>query len=133
MVNVIEVDSASNNRGHYLDIFLVSAAALLLEISYTRIISFKLFYYYTYLVIGLALLGIGTGGVIVAISKRLRGASTDVILLWGVGLRNMGFVHQYRSTAHYLRGPVYFVCLGWGNYCHPVCSSPRSNQSSVFC
>ena len=83
MVNVIEVDSASNNRGHYLDIFLVSAAALLLEISYTRIISFKLFYYYTYLVIGLALLGIGTGGVIVAISKRLRGASTDVILLWG--------------------------------------------------
>ena len=32
---------------------------LTLEIAYTRIVSFKLFYYYTYLVIGLALLGFG--------------------------------------------------------------------------
>jgi hypothetical protein len=37
----------------------------------TRVISFKLFYYYTFLVIRLALLGIGCGGVIVAISRRL--------------------------------------------------------------
>jgi len=72
----------SNRRGYYVDIFLVSFAALLLEISYTRIISFKLFYYYTYLVIGLSLLGIGAGGVIVAISKRIRDASTDAVLLW---------------------------------------------------
>jgi hypothetical protein len=43
-------------RGYYLEILLVSFAGLLLEISYTRIVSFKLFYYYTYLVIGLALL-----------------------------------------------------------------------------
>ena len=49
---------------------------MLLEISYTRIVSFKLFYYYTYLVIGLALLGIGTGGVFVVVSKRLQRAST---------------------------------------------------------
>jgi MFS family permease len=65
-----------------VEILLVSFAGLLLEIAYTRIISFKLFYYYTYLVIGLALLGIGTGGVIVTISKRLRSASTDAVLLW---------------------------------------------------
>ena len=43
-------------------------------------ISFKLFYYYTYLIIGLALLGIGSGGVLVAVSDRLRRASTDTIL-----------------------------------------------------
>ena len=72
----------SDRRGYYVEIFLVSFAALLLEISYTRIISFKLFYYYTYLVIGLALLGIGAGGVIVAVSRRVRGATTDSILLW---------------------------------------------------
>ena len=58
----------SGRSTFYVEILLVSFAALLLEISYTRIISFKLFYYYTYLVIGLALLGIGAGGVIVAIS-----------------------------------------------------------------
>ena len=56
------------NRSYRLEIFLVSFAGLLLEITYTRVISFKLFYYYTYLIIGLALLGIGTGGVIVAVS-----------------------------------------------------------------
>ena len=72
------------DRSYRLEIFLVSLAGLLLEISYTRVISFKLFYYYTYLIIGLALLGIGTGGVIVAVSARLRRASTDTIMLWSL-------------------------------------------------
>ena len=58
-----------------LDIFVISLAALLVEISFTRVISFKLFYYYTYLAIGLALLGIGSGGVIVATSTWLRSRS----------------------------------------------------------
>jgi hypothetical protein len=70
-------------RTYHLEILLMSFAGLLLEISYTRVISFKLFYYYTYLVIGLALLGIGAGGVFVALSSRLRRASTDTVLLWG--------------------------------------------------
>ncbi len=78
--------SPSPSRTYYVEILLVSFAALLLEISYTRVISFKLFYYYTYLVIGLALLGIGTGGVIVAVSGRVRRASTDAILMWGMFL-----------------------------------------------
>jgi hypothetical protein len=69
-------------RAHSLQLFAVSFAALLLEISYTRIISFKLFYYYTYLVIGLALLGIGSGGVAVAVSRRIQRAATDTVLLW---------------------------------------------------
>ncbi|MCJ7439197.1 MAG: hypothetical protein MUP97_15725, partial [Acidimicrobiia bacterium] len=81
-VDVSEVGPESEKRGNYVEIFLVSFAALLLEVSYTRVISFKLFYYYTYLVIGLALLGIGTGGVIVVVSRRVRGATTDSILLW---------------------------------------------------
>jgi hypothetical protein len=74
----------SSRRSYALEILLVSFAALLLEISYTRVISFKLFYYYTYLVIGLALLGIGCGGVIVAISRRLRRAETETIVQWGL-------------------------------------------------
>lgn len=77
-------EALSAERGYHLEILLVSFAALLLEISYTRIVSFKLFYYYTYLVIGLALLGIGAGGVFVAVSGRLKRASTDTVLLWGL-------------------------------------------------
>jgi hypothetical protein len=57
-------------RSFEAEIFLVSFAALLLEISYTRLISFKLFYYFTYLVIGFALLGIGSGGVLVSVFPR---------------------------------------------------------------
>ena len=40
-----------------LSAFVLGLVSLTLEIAYTRVISFKLFYYYTYFVIGLALLG----------------------------------------------------------------------------
>ncbi len=65
---------------YLLEIFAVSFAVLLLEIAYTRIISFKLYYYFTYLVIGLSLLGLGAGGVLVAVSRRVREASTESVL-----------------------------------------------------
>jgi hypothetical protein len=75
---------APEGRRYSFEILAMSFAALLIEISYTRVISFKLFYYYTYLVIGLALLGMGAGGVAVALSGRLRRASTEAILTWGL-------------------------------------------------
>jgi len=116
-------------HGYLLEIFLVSFAGLLLEISYTRIISFKLFYYYTYLVIGLALLGIGTGGVLVAISARVRRASTDKVLLWSflLGAASVGLgylavartsidtyaIWDYRSLASIENvGRLVGICLG---------------------
>lgn len=60
------------DRRYYFEIFLVSFAALLLEISYTRIFSFKIYYFFTYLIIGMALLGIGSGGIFVSVFERLR-------------------------------------------------------------
>src|SRR5213076_1553891 len=86
-------------RGYHIEIFLISFAGLLLEISYTRIISFKLFYYYTYLVIGLALLGIGTGGVLVAVSARLRRASTEGIMIWGLVTASASVIVGYVVVA----------------------------------
>jgi hypothetical protein len=56
----------------YLEIFAISLAVILLEISYTRIFSFKLYYYFTYLIIGIGLLGLGAGAVFVAIFRGLR-------------------------------------------------------------
>lgn len=56
----------------YFEIFVTSLGALLLEIAYTRIFSFKVFYYFTYLILGVGLLGIGAGGIAVATSERLR-------------------------------------------------------------
>jgi MFS family permease len=56
----------------YFEIFATALGALLLEISYTRIFSFKVFYYFTYLILGVGLLGTGAGGIAVATSERLR-------------------------------------------------------------
>ncbi|MEI8335710.1 MAG: hypothetical protein WCG37_02450 [Actinomycetes bacterium] len=65
---------------HIATIFLISLAGLLLEVAFTRIVSFKLWYYYTYLVLGLALLGIGSGGIFVVVWPRLRKAATDTVV-----------------------------------------------------
>jgi hypothetical protein len=88
----------------WLAIFLVSLAGLLLEVGYTRIVSYKLWYYYTYLVIGLALLGIGSGGVLVAVSSRIRQASTDRIIaaaaIWGAISIPIGYFVISRLPVH---------------------------------
>jgi hypothetical protein len=80
----------------WLAILLVSLAGLLLEVGYTRIVSYKLWYYYTYLVIGLALLGIGSGGVFVAISSSIRRFGTDLIIatcsIWGAISITVGYL-----------------------------------------
>src|SRR5258705_13279052 len=55
----------------YLEIFLFALATILLEVSYTRVFSYKLLYYFTYVIIGIALLGLGTGGVMVALRRTL--------------------------------------------------------------
>ena len=88
-----------SSRPYRLEIFLVSFAALMLEISYTRFVSFKLFYYYTYLIIGLALLGIGCGGVVVAISKKLRDATTETIMIWSLLLGGASVLVGYVVVA----------------------------------
>lgn len=56
--------------------FVIGFVTLTLEIAYTRIVSFKLFYYYTYFVIGLALLGLGASSAVTALSSRLRSMDT---------------------------------------------------------
>ena len=48
--------STMRNTKPYAEIFLLSLGVILLEVSYTRIFSYKLVYYFTYLIIGIALL-----------------------------------------------------------------------------
>jgi spermidine synthase len=69
-----------NRKNFYLEIFLVSLAAILLEVNYTRVFSFKLFYYFTYLIIGIALLGLGAGAIFVAVFPRLRRMSPERLI-----------------------------------------------------
>lgn len=74
------LDSDDRSSARYRDAFLISLAVIVLEISYTRVFSFKLLYYFTYVLIGLCLLGLGTGGVAVTLVRSLRdGAPGRVI------------------------------------------------------
>ncbi|CAN5637386.1 hypothetical protein BH18ACT3_BH18ACT3_20410 [soil metagenome] len=59
-----------------LTAFVIGFVTLTLEIAYTRVISFKLFYYYTYFVIGLALLGLGAASAVTSLSSTLRSINT---------------------------------------------------------
>src|SRR5260370_38880625 len=97
--------AAENSRPRrMLAIFFVSLAGLLLEVGYTRIVSYKLWYYYTYLVIGLALLGIGSGGVLVATPLRLlaRAAERLIPLSTIFGARGDVVVYSDFSKRHVL-------------------------------
>src|SRR5436309_14006549 len=69
-----------STRTLYVETFLISLAVILLEVSYTRIFSFKLVYYFTYLIIGISLLGLGAGGVTAAIFPRLRHAPASRLI-----------------------------------------------------
>ncbi len=64
------------------EIFLISLAAILLEVSYTRIFSFKLVYYFTYVIIGIALLGLGVGAIAVALTPALRKMRPSLTVGW---------------------------------------------------
>lgn len=63
-----------------LEIFLISMAVILLEINYTRVFSFKLVYYFTYLIIGISLLGLGAGSVLTAMAPGLRRAASSRLI-----------------------------------------------------
>lgn len=59
------------------EIFLISLAVILLEVGYTRVFSYKLVYYFTYVIIGISLLGLGAGAILVAMFPRLRQAQPE--------------------------------------------------------
>ena len=86
----IEGKPATIGSRHYLGIFLLSLATLLLELSLTRVLSVALWYHFGFLIISTALLGFGTSGVVLALWRRLRElASLDhalalLALLFGV-------------------------------------------------
>ena len=63
---------SSINRRHYVGVFLLCAATLLLELSLTRVLSVTLWYHFGFLVISTALLGFGASGVTLALWRRLR-------------------------------------------------------------
>src|SRR5207247_6730265 len=61
-------------------ISLLSCAALLLEVALTRLFSFTLWYHFAYLTIGVALLGYGGSGALLAACERRLPAEPERLL-----------------------------------------------------
>jgi spermidine synthase len=95
-----------HKHAFYVEIFSVSLAAILLEIAYTRIFSFKVYYLFTYLIIGMGLSGLGAGGVMVAIWKRLRDADparlVPTVSFLGGATAAAGYVFIARTQLNFL-------------------------------
>jgi SAM-dependent methyltransferase len=70
-------------KNQFAGIFLISLGAMVVEIAFTRVFSFLLFYHYAFLVIGLAMLGLAIGGLLTW--KREGGVqpASRRPLLWG--------------------------------------------------
>ncbi len=61
----------------YLGIFLISVAVLLLQLVYTRMFSFAVWYHFAYATISVALLGFGASGAILAMFPGLVGRDLE--------------------------------------------------------
>src|SRR5262249_1537098 len=60
------------SRRHYLGIFCISLATLLLELAFTRVLAVASWYHFAFLIISMALLGFGTSGVVLTLWQSLR-------------------------------------------------------------
>lgn len=94
--------------------FVVGFVGLSLEIAYTRVISFKIFYYYTYFVIGLALLGLGAASSVIALSSRLR------------AMDPLGLVRRAAPVAGLLGAAAYAVVARIGTNTNLIWSGSRT-------
>jgi predicted membrane-bound spermidine synthase len=65
-------DSGQVRARHFVGLFLLSQATLLLELALTRVLSVSLWYHFGFLVISTALLGFGASGVSLALWTGLR-------------------------------------------------------------
>ncbi len=68
------------STGHLLGIFVISLASLLHEFTMTRILSVSLWYHFAFMIISVALLGIGVSGVALSLFPKLLSRPADKLL-----------------------------------------------------
>ncbi|MCE1164592.1 MAG: hypothetical protein LWX07_04220 [Bacteroidetes bacterium] len=66
--------------GHLLGIFVISMASLLHEFTMTRILSVSLWYHFAFMIISVALLGIGVSGVALSLIPKILARPADKLL-----------------------------------------------------
>ncbi len=108
----------SSSFRYYVLIAVLSCAVLLLEVTYTRIFSWKLYYYYSFFVLGLALLGISIGSAVLVrypeLGRRYFDRTLSLTLGGGalaVGLGYAAVTYTPIDTGLLLHSPTEFSKL----------------------
>lgn len=83
-------------RATYVGIFLIAAATLLLQVTFTRIFSVSIWYHFAFLVVSVALFGFGASGVALALVPRSKRDS--VYRVWAPMLFAVSATAAYLGT-----------------------------------
>ncbi|MCC6751456.1 MAG: hypothetical protein IT371_27640 [Deltaproteobacteria bacterium] len=75
-------DTASAPLRLKLGLLALSAATLLLQVTWTRVLSVALWYHFAFLVVSTAMLGFGLSGVLLTLSSRLSALAPERALPW---------------------------------------------------
>ena len=106
-------EKAQSARGTLLAVGLMSFAALLLELSLTRLFSVVLFYHFAFLAISVALLGLGAGAVFAYLYRAsLQLWTVEELgrdLCWGNALAIVGLLQVLLHSAVSMH-------IDWGNF-----------------
>lgn len=122
------------DRGNYLGIFLISFSILILEITLTKIFSVTLWYHFSFLVISLAMFGLGFGGLLVYqfkdsfkthISKNLYTLSIVLAICMLFSLK-AALIYHLPNTIDTL---VIFSFIG----IYLLCTAPFVLSSMILC
>ncbi len=83
-------------RATYAGLFLIAAATLLLQVTFTRIFSVSIWYHFAFLVVSVALFGFGASGVALSLIPRSDRDSTR--LVWAPVLFALSSLVAYAGT-----------------------------------
>jgi MFS family permease len=120
------------SRRHYVGIFFLSFATLLLELAFTRVLTVANWYHFGFLIISMALLGFGTSGVVLTLWTSLRErASMDralamlsiafgsVVIAGYWSMQKIPFhpLHLLSDHRQHLFMPLYYIAVAAPFFC----------------
>lgn len=114
----LNLTSASNLSGfrRYLGVALLSASLLALQIVYTRIFSITIWHHFTYLIIGLALLGGGAGGTFLAIKQwnedKLAARLGGITIIYSISILFSLLIISFVGFDPLRRSEMFFTLFG---------------------
>ena len=80
MAEIKKKISGSVNFKHKMGLLLISLSALMLEFTLIRVLSVSLWYHFAFMIISVALLGLGISGVTILLSDKINKAEINKFL-----------------------------------------------------